>query len=75
MKLSKTMDKQIETIVNNLPKLHQCQYSTSEQLTCLSKIAVKLGLYDADNILKNIIGNLHHTPRYLLYNNKGREVV
>ena len=45
-------DKELATTINKIPKLNQRQYSVTDQLLYLSKAAVKLGLYDADDIIK-----------------------
>lgn len=48
----KEKDKELDLILDGLPKLSKRQYSTTGQLYYLSKIANKLGLYDADDFLK-----------------------
>jgi hypothetical protein len=48
----KGLDTEIEEAIEKLPKLKQRQYATFDQLSYLSKIATKLGLYDADNFVR-----------------------
>lgn len=41
--------------IKTLPKMPQVQYDTVSQLQLLSMVAVRLGLYDADDILRRIL--------------------
>jgi hypothetical protein len=45
-------DKEIDLILDRIPTLSQRQYSLTSQLSYLSKLAIKLGLYDADDYIK-----------------------
>lgn len=48
-------DEEILGIIEKLPKLNQRQYDTRGQLCYLAMIAVKLGLYDADDVITNLV--------------------
>lgn len=50
------VDPLVKKIIDNLPQCSNVQYSTRDQLKYLKDIARKLGLYDAIDILNNIIG-------------------
>jgi len=67
-------DTTLKAVIASLPKLPQRQYDTTQQLVYLSQVAVKLGLYDADDVLKTILGKQPNYSRYSLYNNKGEEI-
>jgi len=67
-------DTMLKKTIASLPQLPQRQYDTRQQLLYLSMAAVKLGLYDADDLIKAIIGNRQENHRYSLYNNKGEHV-
>lgn len=45
-------DTQIETILNEIINLEQRQYNLIDQLYYLSRLAIKFGLYDADDFVK-----------------------
>lgn len=45
------IDKELEEIIAQFPKLGQRQYDLETQKMYLSKLAIKLGLYDADEFL------------------------
>jgi hypothetical protein len=48
-------DVQIRDVIEKLPKLNQRQYSTNAQLIQLMDVARKLGLYDAQDLIKKIL--------------------
>ena len=48
------VDNQVEEIIATLPKLEQRQYDLKLQLWYLSKCAIKLGLYDADELIDKL---------------------
>ena len=45
-------DTQLEQLIYKLPKLAQRQYDTNTQVKYLLAIATKLGLYDAQDLIK-----------------------
>jgi hypothetical protein len=45
-------DKEIDLILDRIPTLSQRQYSLTSQLSYLSKLAIKCGLYDADDYIQ-----------------------
>ena len=53
------IDPILNELISKLPKLSQAQYSTKDQLLYLKDIAIKVGLYDAADFLKNGIGPYH----------------
>jgi len=42
-------------LVNSIPNQPQVQCSTHDQLVALSSLAVKFGLYDANNLIQNLL--------------------
>lgn len=50
--LGEETDEKVADIIKGLPNLDQVQYSTGEQITYLLDAAVKLGLYDAAEVLR-----------------------
>jgi len=48
-------DEEIIKTIGNIPILNQRQYSTDEQLRHLRWVADRLGLYDASDIIRNIL--------------------
>ena len=67
--MHKEIDQQIEKILKELPKLEQRQYDLLTQLHYLSKLAIKFGLYDADDYLKNKSSDIA-VNRYVEWNRK-----
>ena len=53
------IDPILNELISKLPQLPQVQYSTKDQLIYLKNIAIRLGLYDAADFLKNGIGPYH----------------
>lgn len=51
-KFMREKDFEIDNILEKIQKLEPRQYSLTSQLSYLSKLAVKFGLYDADDYLK-----------------------
>lgn len=49
-------DPQLAALIDEIPKLQQRQDGLDEQLADLSAVAVRLGMYDADDYLKRLIG-------------------
>jgi len=49
-----TQDEELETLIAQLPKLGQRQYDLTTQLWYLSKLAIKCGLYDADDFIDKL---------------------
>jgi hypothetical protein len=54
------IDPTLNDVISKLPKLQQVQYATNDQMLYLLDIAIKLGLYDAHNLLKTV---LHYTNK------------
>ncbi len=48
---------QTKNVIQTIPKQPQAQYSTNEQLELLINAANRLGLYDAADVLFNLIKN------------------
>jgi hypothetical protein len=61
MPKDKSVDPLLDALLENLQKCGQVQYSTKDQLSYLHKFAIKFGLYDAADVIKDII-NPPSTP-------------
>jgi len=44
-------------VIKKIPQQAQRQYGTDEQLRLLQGVANKLGLYDAADVVRNILGD------------------
>lgn len=51
-------DSALEEVIKSIPFQSQRQYSTLDQLLYLKEVANRLGLYDAADIIQNLISNL-----------------
>ena len=49
------VDPVLVEVIHKMPQLPQVQYSTLDQLKFLVDVAVKLGLYDAVDILNRLV--------------------
>ena len=50
-----SIDPILDHIIKNMDQLPQVQYSTRDQLIYLHQIAIKYGLYDASNVITNLL--------------------
>ena len=48
-------DPQLAAMIDEIPALRQRQDSLDEQLQDLSRVAIKLGMYDADDWLRQFL--------------------
>jgi hypothetical protein len=54
----KDFDTAAQDVIDSIPKhLDQAQYSTHHQLYVLYQVAVKMKLYDAADVIKNLIAD------------------
>jgi len=51
------MDATLLNVISKIPQQPQRQYGTDEQLRVLQGAANKLGLYDAADVIRNILGD------------------
>jgi hypothetical protein len=49
------MDAALQAVIAKIPQQSQRQYGTDEQLRLLQGAANKLGLYDAADVIRNIL--------------------
>jgi hypothetical protein len=49
-------DEALIKVIESIPKQAQRQYGTDEQLRHLMRAATKLGLYDAEDAVKRLLG-------------------
>lgn len=49
------VDPILEDLIKNMDQLGQVQYSTRDQLSYLHQISIKCGLYDAANVINNLL--------------------